>query len=217
MNSINMEIRSISKSFGKTMVLKNISILIDSHCPLVLVGDSGCGKSTLLRLIAGLEIPDEGEIFINGRIVSSRHYIEDPWKRGIAYVFQSAALWPNMTIEENIYFGLGNLGKENMEKAAMHYLEGMGIGMLAKRYPSEVSGGEARRASIARALAAKRQILLMDEPLTNLNETIKNRVLEFIKKEIVSHNPCVIYVTHDLWEGQSISNRIVRLESGCFV
>ncbi len=207
-----IDIRDIAKAFGAVSVLERVSLKIMSEERLVIVGPSGCGKTTLLRLIAGLEAPDAGEIWIDGVQVSAPGRVFPSHMRNIGMVFQAPTLWPHMTVWENIAFGLARLKQRDVRSRIEELLAHVGLEHLARRYPHQISGGEARRVALARALAPRPAILLLDEPLTNLNPELKQNVMAVIQTHLDRYRPVLVYVTHDDAEARTIATRIVRLE-----
>jgi iron(III) transport system ATP-binding protein len=209
-------VNKISKAYDRVEVIRGISLETKNDAPSVILGPSGCGKSTLLRLIAGLEIPDEGEILFNGRIVSTPRWVLEPYRRDIGFVFQNSALWPHMTIRKNIQFGMRAFSKFDSLSFTTELMRKLGINDLAERYPGQVSGGQARRAAIARALAVKPRLLLMDEPLTNIEQELKYSILEYILEFMQDTGACMIYVTHDPDEASRIGGKIHKMKDGNF-
>lgn len=207
-----IDIRGVAKAFGSVAVLEHVSLAVAPEERLVIVGPSGCGKTTLLRLIAGLDAPDAGEIWLDGQQASSPERIIPPHMRNIGMAFQAPALWPHMTVWDNIAFGLTRLNKNEIRDRIQEALEHLGLERLARRYPHQISGGEARRVALARALAPRPAILLLDEPLTHLNPELKQKVLVVIQTHLERYRPVLVYVTHDHDEAHLIASRIVRLE-----
>ncbi|MCL7413897.1 MAG: ABC transporter ATP-binding protein [ANME-2 cluster archaeon] len=203
-----IQINDVTKYYRDVKVIEHFSLEVSDHTSLVVLGPSGCGKTTLLRLIAGLEIPDEGEIYINGSLVSCPGWVLPPHRRSIGFVFQTSALWPHMTVSQNIRFGLhsGNDGR------VQEMLTRTGLMELANRYPSQISGGQARRVALARALAPEPEYLLLDEPLTNLDPDLKQEMLTLIKETVANTGGSLIYVTHDAGEANHISERIIEIK-----
>ncbi|MEO6338968.1 MAG: sn-glycerol-3-phosphate ABC transporter ATP-binding protein UgpC [Caulobacteraceae bacterium] len=207
-----VELRGVSKSFGKTVVIDQLSLGIESKEFIVFLGPSGCGKSTLLRMIAGLESVDAGEILIEGRRIDSL----PPGERGVAMVFQHYALYPHMTIRENMAFGLRNVGTAPAEivrrvEAAAAILE---IGPLLDRRPVALSGGQRQRVAIGRAIVKEPQVFLFDEPLSNLDAALRMRTrveLAQLHQRVAS---TMIFVTHDQVEAMTLADRIVVLNGG---
>lgn len=197
-----------SKNINNT-VIKELCMGMQQSERIGITGPSGCGKTTLLKLIAGLERIDNGKIIINGIVVSDKNFILPPHKRGLGFVFQTPALWPHMTVEENVrYPSKGNDININELLEQFEVLE------LKKRYPSQISGGQAKRVAIARALASEAPLLLMDEPLTNLEKNLKKRILNALDAYLQQSKAGLIYVTHDEDELQSIVSRSYKMTGG---
>ena len=204
-----IDIRHITKKYGDIKILDNLSFQLKDAETAVILGPSGSGKSTLLRLVAGLEMPDSGEIFIAGSLCtgSALQVPVPPHKRNLGFVFQSAALWPHMTVEQNILFGIEGMPKKQSVARLEELLEKTAISHLKGRYPDEISGGEARRVSIARSLAPHPRCLLMDEPLTNIDAELKDELLKFILDSVKAEGTSLLYVTHDQSEANRISQK----------
>ncbi len=194
--------------------LSGINLEISRGEIVVLKGRSGSGKTTLLRLIAGLEIPDDGEIHIDGKCVSRAGWAIEPVKRGIGFVFQSPALWPHMTVAGNIMFGIEKGSIIEKQSIMDKITEPLGLDDLTNRYPDSISRGEARRVSIARTLASGPDRVLMDEALTNLDPEINNQTLEFILKVTSESGASLLYVTHDQNDAEIIPGRVITMENG---
>jgi ABC-type sugar transport system ATPase subunit len=209
-----LELRNVSKIYADKKVVDNLSMYINKGESLIITGPSGSGKSTLLRMITGLEMVSSGEIILNNNMISSNKYILNPNERNMSFVFQSAALWPHMTVKENIMFAINNLTKSEAEHKVNSLLEIAEIMELKNRYPNEISGGEARRVSILRAIASDKEIFFLDEPLTNLNMDLKYKLLDFILDIVKTMNKTMIYVTHDLDEADRIQGRKFIMEKG---
>ncbi|MEL0613053.1 ABC transporter ATP-binding protein [Marinomonas arenicola] len=205
-------VENIKKSFGDADILKSVSLDIKDQEFTVLLGPSGCGKSTLLRIIAGLESQDSGIIKIGDRVVSHL----PPRERNVAMVFQNYAVFPHMTVFENIAFGLRMKKapekkiKENVERTAalMH------IDHLLKRYSGQLSGGQRQRVAVARALAVEPDVLLMDEPLSNLDALLRLQMRAELKSVLEASKTTTVYVTHDQVEAMSLADRIAVMNSG---
>jgi iron(III) transport system ATP-binding protein len=209
-----IEVRQVAKTYGESTVLASLSFEVPDGGSLAIMGPSGCGKTTLLRLIAGLEPPDEGEIYLGGRMVSSKKYLLPPYRREIGMVFQSPALWPHMTVAENVRYGLKGIPRGAAKERVEELLERMGIGELINRFPGEISGGQARRAALARALAPCPRYLLLDEPLTNVEAQLKEKLISLILEEKEKHGATLVCVTHERSEAQRLADRVVVLEGG---
>jgi ABC-type sugar transport system ATPase subunit len=204
----------VTKNYGSVISLDGVSLAVSPGETVVIRGPSGSGKTTLLRLIAGLEIPTQGQIFIAGEQVSSPSGVKPPYKRSIGFVFQRSALWPHMTVMQNIYFVMDRMPKLQAEEHLNQLLEQTALQELANRYPNQLSGGEARRVALARALAANPKILLMDEPLTNLDPDIKEHLLGLIRGYIAKTNTTLLYVTHIADEEGQVGGRVIHLQAG---
>ena len=207
----------LNKSFGNHNAVDGVTFAVKRRASLAVLGPSGSGKTTLLRLIAGLERPDSGKIYIGGRIVSSPLKVIAPHERGIGFVFQEPALWPHLTVAQNILFGLQGLSRPQARERLAEVLEHTNLRGFEDRFPDEISGGEARRVAIARAVAPHPACLLMDEPLINLDLDLKERMLSMIRGIIERYETTLIYVTHELSEARRLSQRILELHSGRIV
>ena len=186
--------------FADTIVFEDLSMTLEPGQRLGIQGPSGCGKTTLLRIIAGLEKPTGGQVIINGRVASSQDCLLSPAGRGIAMVTQNGALWPHMTIAENVLFGLWRLKRHAARERAFALLEAAGVAAVAQRYPHEISVGQARRVAVARALAPSSPFLLLDEPLTNLDEDSRQAVARLIRQELDGSGAALVLVTHNAEE-----------------
>ena len=214
-----MEIKlvHVTKSFGAKQVIQPTSFVIQSGSLTTLLGPSGCGKTTLLRMIAGLETPDSGEIWSENRCVfSSEKKINiPPEKRGLGFVFQDFALWPHMTVFENVAFGLRAAGKtDKLDEKVKNALHAVQLDDFAQRYPHQLSGGQQQRVALARAFVIEPSVLLMDEPLSNLDAKLRVQMRSVIKKLQRRLGITTIYVTHDQEEALAISDRIAVMKDG---
>lgn len=202
--------------FKSKWALKDISFNLPKGRCLVLYGPSGCGKTTMLRLTAGFEKPDEGKIWINSRLVSAAQRLVRPYDRNVGMVFQDLALWPHMTVEEQLTFVLSARvrSKAEQETATRAALDQVGLNVGPDKYPHQLSGGEKQRLALARALIGKPEILLMDEPLSNLDSILKKKILQEIKKIIQTAGTTTIYVTHDLQEALFMADLLAVMDNG---
>ena len=207
-----VELRSVSKAFGTSPVLRNIDLKVKDGEFLVLVGPSGCGKSTLLRSIAGLDEVDSGDILIGGERVNGI----PPAKRGIAMVFQSYALYPHMTLHENMAFGLKLAGKSRaeIETAVEAVADLLDIRHLLDRKPKTLSGGQRQRVAIGRAIVRQPSVFLFDEPLSNLDAALRVRMRYEFARLHKRLKTTTIYVTHDQVEAMTLADRIAILDRG---
>lgn len=207
-------LEDVCKSFGDTLAVDNVSLGIPDRSRIAILGPSGSGKTTLLRLVAGLEMPDKGTISMGGHIVSSSDVFVPPSERRIGFVFQSGALWPHMTVAENILFAVDGIPEGEQQQRLNHLLDRMAIPHLRDRYPDQISGGEARRVALARALAPRPEVLLLDEPLTNLDRALREELLDLIAESAREQGSIMLYVTHDEHEAAIVADSIIRFESG---
>ncbi|MFJ7971537.1 ABC transporter ATP-binding protein [Psychrobacillus sp. NPDC096389] len=207
-----VEIRGVSKSYGSNQILKGIDLDIEQGELITLLGPSGCGKTTTLNVIAGFIEVDEGEVYIKGRKMNSI----PPYKRDLGMVFQTYSLFPHLTIYENLEFGLNirKMDKKEKNNDIKKMLELVRLTGLEDRYPRELSGGQRQRVAIARALVAKPQLLLLDEPLSNLDAKLKLELRAEIKRLQKEVGITTIFVTHDQEEALSMSDRIVVMNEG---
>lgn len=213
-----VEVKNLTKVFGKVTAVDHISFSVNEKSFLVLLGPSGCGKTTILRMIAGLETPTSGEITIRDRIMfSSEKGISIPAReRGLGLVFQSYALWPHMTVFENIAFGLRvkrmkELEIKNKVRESLAYMR---LENMSDRYPQEMSGGQQQRVALARMLASDPPLFLMDEPLSNLDAKLRDEMRAEIKNIHAHLSATTIYVTHDQVEGLTMASSIAVLNNG---
>ncbi len=212
-----ISVRNVSKRFGSKTVIDNLSIEIPSGSFTTLLGPSGCGKTTLLRMIAGLETPDSGEIYLGEKCVysSDKGISLPPEERGIGFVFQDFALWPHMKVKDNVAFGLrAQRRTEKLEekvKAALHAVQ---LDEYAERYPSELSGGQQQRVSFARAIVTEPECILFDEPLSALDALLREEMRSELKALVTSRGITSVFVTHDQTEAMSMSDLIAVLSAG---
>ncbi len=210
-----IKLNNIRHSYGETQVINNLSLNIDTNQLTCLLGSSGCGKTTILRLIAGLEIPKSGQIIINNKMVSEDgQLLIPPHKREIGFIFQDLALWPHFTVYKNIAFGLNERKEKNVKETVFDMLDFFGLRQYSEKYPHQLSGGQKQLVAISRSLVLKPKILLMDEPLANLDVKLKRKILEYINNIKRTFNISIIYVTHDHEEAFAISDKVVVLNDG---
>lgn len=209
-----LELRNITKSFGKTEVLRNISIKIGKGEFITLLGPSGCGKTTILRIIAGLEEPDGGRVFLNGIDVTGT----EPNKRDVNTVFQNYALFPHMNVEDNIAYGLRirKTDKKEIAERVSWALELVQLAGYNKRYPNELSGGQKQRVAIARAIVNNPKVLLLDEPLGALDLQLRKQMQMELKRLQKKLGITFVYITHDQEEAINMSDRIAVIREGAF-
>ena len=207
-----IEIKNINVSYGSNHVLKEVSLNIENKDFYTFLGPSGCGKTTLLRLIAGFEKSSSGELFIDGKEVSNLN----PWERDVGMVFQNYALWPHITVYKNISFGLEEkkIDKKEIKTRVDEVLELVDLKDLSGRYPFQLSGGQQQRVALARTLVVKPKVLLLDEPLSNLDAKLRvqmRKELQDLHKKIGITS---IFVTHDQEEANSMSTNLAILNEG---
>lgn len=210
-----IRIKNVAKKFGEYQALTDINLTITDQEFMVLLGASGCGKSTLLRIIAGLETASSGEVWIGGKRVDHL----PPKDRGIAMVFQNYAVFPHLTVFENIGFGLRmkKLPNDVVRQRVGKVAELMHIEMLLSRYSGELSGGQRQRVAVARALAMEPDVILMDEPLSNLDALLRMEMRAELKGVLAESKTTAIYVTHDQVEAMSMADRISVMHHGKIV
>jgi putative spermidine/putrescine transport system ATP-binding protein len=207
-----VEIRDAVKRYGSNVVLNGINLEVKQGELLTLLGPSGCGKTTTLNLIAGFLEADEGDVYIKGKNVTK----VPPYKRDLGMVFQTYSLFPHMTVYENLKFGLKlrKVAKQDQEKKIARALELVKMSGLGNRYPRELSGGQRQRVAIARALVVEPELLLLDEPLSNLDAKLRHELRVEIKRLQKEIGVTTIFVTHDQEEALSMSDRVVVMNAG---
>jgi ABC-type Fe3+/spermidine/putrescine transport system ATPase subunit len=215
-----LEFRDVVKSFGRVNAVDGVSFTIQRGEIFTLLGPSGCGKTTTLRLVAGLEEPDGGEISIAGKPVAvpARGFYLPPEKRQLGMVFQSYAIWPHLSVFENVAFPLRVRRESNeiVQRRVAHALEIVGLGGFADRGATQLSGGQQQRVALARALVYEPEILLLDEPLSNLDAKLREQMRVEIRALQLKLGLTVLYVTHDQAEAMTLSDRIAVINRGRF-
>ena len=216
MSNLILEIKDLYHSYSEhALSIENINLEIGSGDRVSILGPSGCGKSTLLRLIAGLDKPEQGEIRINDIKVSNNKNLIPPEKRNIGLVVQEKALFPHLSVFENICFGI----KKNKDKdlIASELLNLLKIDNLKNKYPHEISGGEQQRVALARSLAPKPNFLMLDEPFSALDEDLKETLYKDISQVFLDMSCAILLVTHDRNEAEIMTNKQIRMEEGKFL
>lgn len=213
-----IEIKDLYKTFRKVVAINRIGLKVQKGEMLTLLGPSGCGKTTTLRCIAGLEKPNDGDIVIDGQSMIANGFVP-PAKRGIGMVFQNYAVWPHMRVHHNVVYGLKLQGipKEKIREKSRNVLEMVGLGGLEDRYPGQLSGGQQQRVALARALVRNPKVLLLDEPLSNLDAKLREKMRFEIKSLVRKMHITAVYVTHDQAEAMVISDRVAVMDSGNLV
>jgi iron(III) transport system ATP-binding protein len=211
-----LRLEGVTKRYGTRAVVTDLSVDIDAGESVAVLGPSGCGKTTMLRLIAGLERPDAGEIWIEGRPVAGRgHPIVPPYKRAVGLVFQDLALWPHLTVRDNLRFVVSGTAKAEREARIDHALAICRVDpRMANRLPHELSGGEQQRVALARALVANPRILLLDEPFASLDVELRvalRQELAALQKQLTL---TTIYVTHDITDARALATRTIVMRDG---
>ncbi|MGO4684540.1 ABC transporter ATP-binding protein [Hyphomicrobium sp. 2TAF46] len=212
-----IELRAVSKDYNGHRVIDTVSLKVETGERVALFGPSGCGKSTVLHLIAGLVIPDAGDILIDGEFVATAHKnLREPQERGIGLVFQDLALWPHMTVSENIAFGLRAKGipQAEREERVREMVGLVRLGDYLNARPAELSGGQQQRVALARALALRPRIVLMDEPLSTLDEELNLQLRQEILRLHGELKFTLVYVTHSRDEAAALATRIVYFRQG---
>ena len=209
-------IKHVTKSFGDNVVLREFNETFQEGEFVTLLGPSGCGKTTMLRIIAGFEKPTTGELYIGDRLVSGGKTFVPPEKRSIGMVFQSYAVWPHMNIFDNVAYPLTiqKKPKNEIRQAVEHVLDIVHLSQYAQRYPNQLSGGQQQRVALARALVAAPDLLLLDEPLSNLDAKLRESMRFEIKEIQRKTGITVVYVTHDQAEAMAMSDRIFVINRG---
>lgn len=207
-------VRAVSKAYGRVQALSAVSFELSAGEALALLGPSGSGKSTLLRLIAGLGAPDAGRIEIDGQVVSEPGYASAPHSRGASMVFQQPALWPHMTVGQNIGFGLSRWKREAARRRTAELLAQVGLAGMADRHPHQLSGGEAQRVALARALAPRPSLLLLDEPLANLDPALVAGMLDLLGEFHAETGLTLLFVAHDPRVAAALCPRALVLRAG---
>jgi ABC-type Fe3+/spermidine/putrescine transport system ATPase subunit len=212
-----LSIRNVSKRLGSHQALNGVSLDVGNGEAVAVLGPSGSGKTTLLRLVAGLEVPDDGEIWISEiQVAAARQSLVAPYERGIGYVFQDLALWPHLTVREHLEFVLGSMKVARSQRAGriQETLELARIPDLGARYSHQISGGEQQRVALARALVGHPRLILMDEPLSSLDPELRAAVREELAILQQSLRATTLYVTHDTQDAIILADQIIEMRAG---
>ncbi len=209
-----IQIEQLTAGYKQQVVLDNFSLSLHSGEILSLLGASGCGKTTALKTIAGLLPAISGEIYLAGELIQSAQTSVPPYARDMAFIFQDYALFPHLTVTQNIAYGVRHLDKEKTQRRVEEALSMVDLLSLAKRYPHELSGGQQQRVAVARALASRPKILLMDEPFSNIDSQVKTHLIQELRELLVEQNIAAICVTHAKEEAFSLSDKVALMHKG---
>ena len=212
-----LSIDGLAKRYGEAVAVDGVSLTIAAGEVVCLLGPSGCGKSTTLRMTAGVERQDEGAIAIDGRAVSDDRRHEPPEGRSVGLMFQDFALFPHLSVRDNVAFGLRGAGKAERRATALTYLERVGMVAHADKFPHELSGGEQQRVALARALAPRPRVMLMDEPFSGLDNRLRDEVRDTALAVLKAEGAAVLLVTHDPEEALRMADRIALMRDGRIV
>src|SRR5687768_11620691 len=199
------------------MALDSVSVEISTGNTAVILGPSGCGKTTLLRVIAGLEVPDGGEILLNGaKVAVGGRVIVPPHQRKLGFVFQDLALWPHLTVQKNLDFVLqsGNVPRPERSARALEAMRLVRVESLSARYPHELSGGEQQRVALARAIVGHPRVLLLDEPLSSLDPELRSALRAELARLRSALDLTMLYVTHDREDAAALADRVIEMQAG---
>ncbi len=214
MSAPHLQLQALSHHYGTRHTFKDVNFSLAKGQIACLLGPSGCGKTTALRCIAGFEQVTSGQIFLAGNLVSSADYLMPAQQRKIGMVFQDYALFPHLTIADNIGFGLHQWPSKQREQRVLEMIDVVGLGGLAQSYPHQLSGGQQQRVALARALAPQPELLLLDEPFSNLDVELRERLGEEVRTILKQHGSTALMVTHDQHEAFAIADQIGLLHEG---
>ena len=217
LNQEGIVVEHVSHSFDGVPVLKDVSLEVGSREILTLLGPSGCGKTTMLRLLAGLEELQEGRIVVDGRVFADGTVNVPPEERSVSLLFQDFALFPHLTVIENVIFGLQDWPSSERRARALHVLDQVGMTEFAETYPHQLSGGQQQRVALARARGPRPRIMLMDEPFSNLDTTLRRQVRDIVLWVLQNSVSATVMVTHDSEEAMFMSDRIAVVNEGRIV
>ncbi len=210
-----IELQCVTKKYENHTALDGLSLRIEPGVNLALIGPSGCGKSTALKLLAGLDLPSNGHIFLDGKLASDKNSLQiAPHERGISMVFQDLGLWPNLSVINNIELGIFRYKPAEKRSRTMDALKICGIVELATRLPAEISGGQLQRVALARALATRPRFLFLDEPFSGLDLVNKARLFQQLIQLGQERKITLLLVTHDPWEAAILCQKVIVLDNG---
>lgn len=211
-----LALRGIEKRYGSMLAVDGLELMLEEGEFVSLLGPSGCGKTTTLRMIAGFIEPDAGTIEMDGKVLSSPAGVIPPERRHMSMIFQSYAVWPNMTVEQNVAFGLKlrQIPHDEMRRRVAEMLDVVHMAHLAQRYPAELSGGQQQRIALARAIVIRPAVLLLDEPLSNLDANLREEMRFEIRRLHDVFHTTTVYVTHDQTDAMVTSDRIAVMNQG---
>jgi iron(III) transport system ATP-binding protein len=209
-----LAIDHVTKSFGATLAVDDVSVRLGDHELLALVGPSGCGKSTLLRLVGGLLAVDRGTVQVGGITVDDGSRVVEPERRHVGLVFQEHALFPHLTVAQNVTFGLRSVGRVERDRRCAEWLDRVDLGAYGRRYPHELSGGERQRVALARALAPAPRLMLLDEPFASLDPNLRAQVRADVVEILRASGTPAVFVTHDQTEALATGDRVAVMRAG---
>ncbi len=209
-----IDLEKVSLTLNRLNIIKDITFSLSKREVISIVGPSGAGKSSILRIIAGLTKPTEGYVYFSNKLISSNKNIVPTGQRNIALMFQEDVLFPHLTVFKNIAFGIERTPHKEKEKQVLHYLKEFGLLEKKDYFPNSLSGGEKQRVALARVLITKPKALLMDEPFSNLDSNLRKEICNYTLETLRKNNIPVIFVTHDIEEAMSVSDRIIVMKKG---
>lgn len=214
MTTSHIKLTQVSKDYEGTPAVQSVSFDVKARDLLVLLGSSGCGKTTILRLIAGLERPNGGSIWLDGQQVSGGDVWLPPEERRVGMVFQDYALFPHLSVEQNIAFGLRGVPRNQQKSRIGDMLDLVGLVGMEKRFPHQLSGGQQQRVALARALAPSPTVVLLDEPFSNLDAALRHVMREDVRRILQEAGETAVFVTHDQEEAMSLADRVAVMQAG---
>lgn len=209
-----LEMRGVAATVGDVDILRNVTLSVSAGEVVALLGPSGCGKTTLLRILAGVERLSAGQVLLDGRAIASQQVFVEPEARGIGFVFQDYALFPHLTLLQNVMFGLRRQNADVARETAMRALSRVGLAALADQWPDRLSGGEQQRVALARAIAPRPGVILMDEPFSNLDRRMRDTIREETVSILRELKTTALIVTHDPEEAMRVADRIALMRAG---